>query len=209
MQSRLHTLWQQLDAVTSRYGFQQPGVLIDQKRQRLGEMSERLSQQIQFVLSMEQSRFQGMSERLLAVSPRSVLARGYSVAYKLPQKQVVNKVESFEIGEKFGLLMSDGEIEADVKKIKSDGPTAVDLSEKGQLIMAKKSDMSFEQAMTRLEEIVKQLEDSAISIEESLALFEEGTELTKMCRSRLEEAEKKIIVLTQNEGDGDDSELES
>ena len=63
-----------------------------------------------------------MSERLLAVSPRSVLARGYSVAYKLPQKQVVNKVESFEIGEKFGLLMSDGEIEADVKKIKSDGP---------------------------------------------------------------------------------------
>ncbi|MAG21043.1 MAG: exodeoxyribonuclease VII small subunit [Candidatus Marinimicrobia bacterium] len=75
--------------------------------------------------------------------------------------------------------------------------------------MAKKSDMSFEQAMTRLEEIVKQLEDSAISIEESLALFEEGTELTKMCRSRLEEAEKKIIVLTQNEGDGDDSELES
>tara|TARA_Y100000034_G_scaffold48234_2_gene59519 strand:+ start:5861 stop:7111 length:1251 start_codon:yes stop_codon:yes gene_type:complete len=122
MRSRLHTLWQQLDAVTSRYGFQQPGVLIDQKRQRLGEMSDRLSQQIQFVLSMEQSRFQGMSERLLAVSPRSVLARGYSVAYKLPQKQVVNKVESFEIGEKFGLLMSDGEIEADVKKIKSDGP---------------------------------------------------------------------------------------
>lgn len=119
---KLQTLWQKLDAVTSRYGFQQPGLLIDQKRQRLGEMSERLSQQIQFVLSMEQSRFQGLSERLLSVSPRNVLARGYSVAYKLPQKQVVNKTGSFEIGEKFGLLMSDGEIEGAVKKIKPDKP---------------------------------------------------------------------------------------
>ena len=67
--------------------------------------------------------------------------------------------------------------------------------------MAKKKDLNFEQAMTRLEEIVKQLEDSAISIEESLALFEEGTELTKTCRAKLEEAEKKITILTEKDSD--------
>ena len=41
--------------------------------------------------------------------------------------------------------------------------------------------MSFEQAMTRLEEIVSRLERGDAPLEESLALFEEGTGLMKKC----------------------------
>lgn len=52
--------------------------------------------------------------------------------------------------------------------------------------------------MTRLEEIVKKLEGEAISLEESLKLFEEGMNLTDMCRTQLEEAEAKIKTLTRN-----------
>jgi exodeoxyribonuclease VII small subunit len=45
--------------------------------------------------------------------------------------------------------------------------------------MVKNKKLKFEEAVTRLEEIVQQLEGETVSLEESLKLFEEGTNLTK------------------------------
>lgn len=55
----------------------------------------------------------------------------------------------------------------------------------------------FEQALTRLEAIVKDLEDGDLPLQESLRLFEEGVSLTRLCTTRLEEAQRKIEVLTR------------
>jgi len=66
--------------------------------------------------------------------------------------------------------------------------------------MAKKK-MNFEESMIRLDEIVKELENGEVSLEESLALFEEGTALIKNCGKVLDEAEQKIVVL-QKGADG-------
>lgn len=60
--------------------------------------------------------------------------------------------------------------------------------------MAEKK-ISFEQAMGRLEEIVRQLERGDAPLEESLSLFEEGTRLVKMCSTRLDRAEQKVHKL--------------
>ena len=54
---------------------------------------------------------------------------------------------------------------------------------------------SFEQAMKRLEEIVKQMEQGNVSLEESLKLFEEGTALAASCHTQLDTAELKIVKL--------------
>lgn len=59
----------------------------------------------------------------------------------------------------------------------------------------------FEEALARLEKIVKSLEDGDLPLEESLRLFEEGVSLTRLCASRLEEAQKRIDVLTRGEQD--------
>ncbi len=56
---------------------------------------------------------------------------------------------------------------------------------------------AFEQALARLEAIVKDLEDGDLPLEESLRLFEEGVSLTRQCAGRLEEAQRKIEVLTR------------
>lgn len=61
------------------------------------------------------------------------------------------------------------------------------------------SEMTFEQAMARLEQIVTALEGGRCSLDESLALFEEGTKLTAFCSKALKTAEQKIVKLTQNE----------
>ena len=57
-------------------------------------------------------------------------------------------------------------------------------------------ELTFEQAMTRLEKIVAALESGQCSLDDSLKLFEEGTKLTAFCSQRLKEAEQKIVKLT-------------
>ena len=56
--------------------------------------------------------------------------------------------------------------------------------------------MTFEQAMTRLEQIVAALESGRCTLDESLKLFEEGTKLTAYCADQLKTAEQKIVKLT-------------
>ena len=60
--------------------------------------------------------------------------------------------------------------------------------------MAKRAD-NFEQAMARLEEIVRTLESGSAPLDESLKLYEEGISCVRLCSSRLDEAEKKIKLL--------------
>jgi len=60
-------------------------------------------------------------------------------------------------------------------------------------------EMKFEEAISRLEKIVQQLEEGEKSLEDSLKLFEEGIKLSKFCSGKLEEAKKKIEILTKSE----------
>lgn len=55
--------------------------------------------------------------------------------------------------------------------------------------------MTFEKAITRLEQIVGILEGGQCTLDESLKLFEEGTKLTAYCSQSLKKAEQKIVKL--------------
>ena len=61
-------------------------------------------------------------------------------------------------------------------------------------------EMTFEVAIARLEEIVRMLEVGSAPLDTSLALFEEGVSLVKLCNSRLDTAEQKVRMLTLGEG---------
>ena len=56
--------------------------------------------------------------------------------------------------------------------------------------------LKFEDALTRLDEIVDRLEEGELTLEESLALFEEGQLLASRCTELLETAELRIEALT-------------
>ncbi|MBI4011860.1 MAG: exodeoxyribonuclease VII small subunit [Candidatus Rokubacteria bacterium] len=60
----------------------------------------------------------------------------------------------------------------------------------------------FEEAMARLEQIVHALEAGNLSLDDSLRVFEEGTALLRYCTRRLEETERRIEVLMQDEAGG-------
>ena len=61
------------------------------------------------------------------------------------------------------------------------------------------SDIKFEDALQRLEEIVDRLETGELPLEDSLKVFEEGVALARRCSKYLEEAEKRIELLTKDE----------
>ncbi len=55
--------------------------------------------------------------------------------------------------------------------------------------------LSFEAALKRLEQIVKQLEDGDLALDSALKLFEEGIQLAQQCQKQLKEAEDKVEIL--------------
>lgn len=69
--------------------------------------------------------------------------------------------------------------------------------------MADKKEKTFEEAMSRLEEIVRALDGGSAGLDDSLGLFEEGIALVKLCNSKLDGAEQKVKLLVK----GDDGAL--
>ena len=71
------------------------------------------------------------------------------------------------------------------------------LPKKENDIMAEKK-KTFEENLSRLEEIVASLEDESLTLEKSLKLYEEGVKLASKCSLELDAAERKIKLLQRN-----------
>ena len=68
--------------------------------------------------------------------------------------------------------------------------------------MKKPASMSFEKALERLEAIVEKLESEELGLDASLALFEEGIGLSRVCQERLAEVERRVeIVMKESRGE--------
>lgn len=71
--------------------------------------------------------------------------------------------------------------------------------------MNEKKNYTFEEAIARLEEIVRALESGTAPLDSSLGLFEEGVSLVKLCNEKLDNVEQKIKVLVRDK-DGEYNE---
>lgn len=65
----------------------------------------------------------------------------------------------------------------------------------------KEETINFEESMKKLEDIVSILEKGELNLDESVSKFEEGMKISKQCSKILEDAEKRITILLQNNGD--------
>lgn len=66
--------------------------------------------------------------------------------------------------------------------------------------MAEKKKLSLEEAMTRLEAVVAELENEKLPLDKSLKLYEEGVKLASLCAGELEAAKRKIQILQSGKG---------
>ena len=72
----------------------------------------------------------------------------------------------------------------------------------------KETGFNFEQALEDLEELVTSMEEGELSLEESLQAFEKGIKLTRECQAALKNAEQKVQVLINENGDTKELEFD-
>lgn len=72
----------------------------------------------------------------------------------------------------------------------------------------KQAKFDFEEALEELEELVTSMEDGELNLEESLQAFEKGIKLTRECQTALKNAEQKVQVLLNENGDTEEIELD-
>jgi len=65
----------------------------------------------------------------------------------------------------------------------------------------KKSAISFEDSLNELEQLLETMEKGELSLEESLKSFERGVQLTRTCQKAIKEAEQKVRILLQENGE--------
>ena len=68
---------------------------------------------------------------------------------------------------------------------------------------------SFEEQMEKLEEIIGELEKGDLNLDDSVSKFEEGIKISKECNKILEEAEKKITILVNKDGEISEENFET
>ena len=68
---------------------------------------------------------------------------------------------------------------------------------------------NFEESMKKLEGIVTELENGNLNLDESVKRFEEGMKIAKQCNTILENAEKKITILLEKNGEINEEEFDA
>lgn len=76
--------------------------------------------------------------------------------------------------------------------------------------MAKaKDELSFEESLEKLEEIVKKLENGDIALDDAIEKFNEAMALAKSCDEKLKKAEKSLTKIVNDDGSLEDFEIEN
>ncbi|CUA79835.1 MULTISPECIES: exodeoxyribonuclease VII small subunit [Anoxybacillus] len=60
--------------------------------------------------------------------------------------------------------------------------------------------MTFEEAMSKLEDIVQKLEEGDVPLEEAIHFFQEGMKLSKFCHDKLQQVEKQMEFILREDG---------
>ncbi|MFC7370452.1 exodeoxyribonuclease VII small subunit [Fictibacillus iocasae] len=72
----------------------------------------------------------------------------------------------------------------------------------------KERHLTFEEAMEKLEEIVEKLEQGDVPLEESIELYQQGMQYSKLCHTKLANVEKKMDLILNEEGEAKPFALE-
>ncbi len=73
----------------------------------------------------------------------------------------------------------------------------------------KKAALDFEQSLSELQTLVERLESGELPLEESLSAFEQGIRLTRDCQSALTQAEQKVQILLERDGELEEAPFEA
>ena len=115
-QARVEEYKGRLFTALGRYGLRRPADLIQQRMQRLDELTQHLKLVFQNRFNEDKSRFQTVSEKLNLLNPLAILNRGYSVVYPEGQNKAVTSAKALKSGDEISILFAKGKAQCQVKK---------------------------------------------------------------------------------------------
>lgn len=66
--------------------------------------------------------------------------------------------------------------------------------------MTQSDEMTFEEAMEKLEEIVEKLEEGDVPLEKAITYYQEGMKLSKICSDKLNHVQEKVVKIVDEQG---------
>ncbi|RFU69797.1 exodeoxyribonuclease VII small subunit [Peribacillus saganii] len=67
--------------------------------------------------------------------------------------------------------------------------------------MSEENELTFEQAMYKLEQIVEKLEDGDVPLEEAIAFYKQGMDLSRLCHQKLKTVEEQLTEILREDGE--------
>jgi exodeoxyribonuclease VII large subunit len=105
-----------LSSLTAALRYASPERRILSERQRVDELSRRAHSSLLHRIQLQSTHVNGMQRRLEALNPLAVLARGYAVVTRKEDGSVVSRVAQTRPGEPIQIRVSDGQVDAEIKK---------------------------------------------------------------------------------------------
>jgi len=123
MQAVLEDHSQRLDALGAQLRLLHPLNQLNGCAQRAGQLETQLIQSMSHRLDQEERLLQGLAGRLQALSPLAVLARGYSITFRLPDRHVLTNASRLHPGDELETLLAHGRVISAVSQVIAQGAT--------------------------------------------------------------------------------------
>lgn len=123
MQAVLEDHSQHLDALGAQLRLLHPLNQLNECAQRAGQLETQLLQSMAHRLDQEERLLQGLAGRLQALSPLAVLARGYSITFRLPDRHVLTNASRLHPGNELETLLAHGRVISAVSQVITQGAT--------------------------------------------------------------------------------------
>ncbi len=117
LSSQLELSNQKLTGIKESYGFRRPLDIITQRSQKLDEVGQQLAEMTKIYFDIRTSGISLLREKMKALSPLSVLKRGYSVTRRLPDLKIITDAGKLRVSDRIEVKAFKGRIESLVELI--------------------------------------------------------------------------------------------
>lgn len=110
-----------LDNLWHRLKLRDPLLLIEQHKTKITDLARQIYVRIQHFLKTKEAAFNLAIEKLSSLSPLNILARGYSITFKMPEGEILKDAKLVRIGDNIKTRLHSGEFLSEVQEVKQNG----------------------------------------------------------------------------------------
>jgi len=110
---------EKIDALEKSYFFQRPLDMLNQFNQRLDDLFSQMKKSFSHYKQITGNKLSNLEDKLYALNPESILKRGYSISYKLPEKKIIKSSSELKLDDDINIVFNQGSANAKIKEVQN------------------------------------------------------------------------------------------